>query len=533
MKTMTKRIASMVLAVTMAVVMLASALPTKAFAAAPTGTLTVTSTDAAFSGKEVKIWKMFDMTVAGSGDQKSYGYTIDNDWKQFFIDKSVEFGLSLTSSSTDGEISEAAYSYINNLKKQGDQKVAEFAKVARNWAVDNSIPEDIKTNASDTNPYTATFGNLDYGYYVVSPQAGSTDATRKTDAMLKPVTEDTNTIALKSKYPTVDKTVSTDLDKVNAEIGKKLTFKLTADVPDVSEYNKYQFTFNDTLSKGLTFGEFTEVTIDGQTLNADTDYKAEAGKPDQGTKATSISVKFGTQSGAIYDAKKLFTGKAGKKIVVKYTAYINADAIVGQAIPNSATVDYSTSPDGIQTGTSNPDVTHQYTFGFQLKKTDSADTPLAGAVFELRHKETGAVIELVKVEEGVYRLKLDGDNSSVNEVTTGANGIIKFQGLAAGTYYLVETKAPEGYNKLAKPIKITIADTTADGTTPSWTVAMNDGRGTTGSEGNLPEIQVQNNKGVLLPETGGMGTVIFTVAGIAIIAGGIAWKRSRRAGNDA
>lgn len=533
MKTMTKRIASVALAAIMALTVLVSALPAKAFAAGKNATLTVTSSDAAFAGKEVKIWKMFDMTVAGSGEQKSYGYTIVNGWKQFFIDKNDEFKLGLTSSPTDEEVSEAAYSYIHGLETQGGDKVAEFAKVARDWAVEEPLAVNDKQRASNTDPYTATFNNLAYGYYVVSPQAGSTDATRKTDAMLKPVTEGTNTIVLKSKYPTVDKTVFTGLDKVNAEIGKKLTFKLTADVPDVSEYDKYQFTFKDTLSKGLTFGEFTEVTIDGQTLNADTDYKAEADTPDQGTKATSISVKFGAQSGAIYDAKKLFTDKVGKKIVVKYTAYINADAIVGQAIPNSATVDYSTSPDGIQTGTSNPDVTHQYTFGFQLKKTDSADTPLAGAVFELRHKETGAVIELVKVEEGVYRLKLDGDNGSVNEVTTGANGIIKFQGLAAGTYYLVETKAPEGYNKLAKPIKITIADTTTDGTTPSWTVAMNDGKGDGGSEGNLPEIKVQNNKGALLPETGGMGTVIFTVAGIAIIAGGIAWKRSRRAGNNA
>ena len=157
-----------------------------------------------------------------------------------------------------------------------------------------------------------------------------------------------------------------------------LTFKLmTADVPDVSEYNMYQFTFKDTLSKGLTFGQFTKVTIDDQKLSADTDYKAEAGTPDPVSKATSISVKFGTRSGAIYNAKNLFTGKAGKKIVVEYAAYINADAIVGDPILNSATVDYSTSPDGTQTGTSNPDVTHQYTFGFRLKKTDDKGALLA------------------------------------------------------------------------------------------------------------------------------------------------------------
>lgn len=533
MKTMTKRIASVALAVMMTLTVLVSALPTQAFAAGENATLTVTSTDAAFAGKEVKIWKMFDMTVAGPGEQKSYGYTIVNGWKQFFIDKNDEFKLGLASSPTDEEVSEAAYSYIHGLETQGGDKVAEFAKVARNWAVGKSLPANGTKNASDTNPYTATFENLDYGYYVVSPQAGSTDATRKTDAMLKPVTESTNDITLKPKYPTVDKTVSADQDKVNAEIGKMLTFKLTADVPDVSEYNMYQFTFKDTLSKGLTFGQFTKVTIDDQKLSADTDYKAEAGTPDPVSKATSISVKFGTRSGAIYDAKNLFTGKAGKKIVVEYTAYINADAIVGDPILNSATVDYSTSPDGTQTGTSNPDVTHQYTFGFQLKKTDDKGALLAGAEFELRSEKQGAAIRLVKGEDGTYHPKTAADADFVEKVTTDDTGIIKFKGLAAGTYYLVETKAPEGYNKLAKPIEITIADTTTGVNTPSWTVTMTGGGTGTGTEGTYPEIQVQNNKGALLPETGGMGTVIFTVAGIAIIAGGIAWKRSRRAGNDA
>lgn len=533
MKTMTKRIASVALAAIMALTVLVSALPAKAFAVGENATLTVTSSDAAFAGKEVKIWKMFDMTVAGSGGQKSYGYTIDNDWKQFFIDKSAEFGLSLTSSSTDGEISEAAYTYIHKLEAQGGNIVAEFAKVARNWAVGKSLPDDGTKNASDTNPYTATFGNLDYGYYVVSPQAGSTDATRKTDAMLKPVTESTNDITLKSKYPTVDKTVSTDQDKVNAEIGKMLTFKLTAEVPDVSEYNKYQFTFKDTLSKGLTFGQFTKVTIGDKPLVPDTEYKAEVGVPDQGTKATSISVKFGTQSDGIYDAKNLFADKAGQQIVVEYTAYINADAIVGDPILNSATVEYSTNPDGTGVETSNPDVTHQYTFGFQLKKIDDAGALLAGAEFELRHEEQGAAIKLVKGGDGAYHPKTDVDGNFVEKVVTDDTGIIKFKGLAAETYYLVETKAPEGFNKLAKPIKITIDDTTSDVNAPSWTVTMTGGGTGTGAEGTYPEIEVQNNKGALLPETGGMGTVIFTVAGIAIIAGGIAWKRSRRAGNNA
>lgn len=524
MKTMTKRIASVALAAIMALTVLVSALPAKAFAAGEKATLTVQSSNAAFNGKTVKAWKMFDAKANADGSGATY--TLTTEWEEFF--KSFD-GMSTLEADA---LSQKAYEYVSALDNSA--KKNDFALKAVKWATEKSMAPT-KTSAEAVqsgDKYQATFTGLDFGYYVMSPDVAGTNVER--DAMLvNVIKQNEDTVILKSVFPTVDKTVSTDLDKVNAEIGKELTFKLTADVPDVSEYTAYQFTFKDTLSKGLTFGKFTKVTIDGQKLTADTEYKAEAGKPDQGTKATSVSVKFGTQSGAICDAKNLFTGKAGKKIVVEYTAYINADAIVGQAIANKATVDYSTSPDGTQTGTSNPDVTHQYTFGFQLKKTDDSKTPLAGAVFQLRHTETGDAIDLVKVEEGVYRLKLDGDSSSVNEVTTGANGIIKFQGLAAGTYYLVETKAPEGYNKLAKPIEITIADTTVDGAAPSWTVAMNKGQGVAGSEGNLPEIEVQNNKGILLPETGGMGTVIFTVAGIAIIAGGIAWKRSRRAGSNA
>lgn len=524
MKTMTKRIASVALAAIMALTVLVSALPAKAFAAGEKATLTVQSSNAAFNGKTVKAWKMFDAKANADGSGATY--TLTTEWKEFF--KSFD-GMS----TLEGDaLSQKAYEYVSALDNSA--KKNDFALKAVKWATEKSMAPT-KTSAEAVqsgDKYQATFTGLDFGYYVMSPDVAGTNVER--DAMLVNVIKtNEDTINLKSVFPTVDKTVSTDLDKVNAEIGKELTFKLTADVPDVSEYTAYQFTFKDTLSKGLTFGKFTKVTIDGKQLSADTDYKAEAGKPDEGTKATSISVKFGTQSGAIYDAKNLFTGKAGKKIVVEYTAYINADAIVGDPILNSATVDYSTSPDGTQTGTSNPDVTHQYTFGFQLKKTDDKGALLAGAEFELRSEKQGAAIRLVKGEDGTYHPKTAADADFVEKVTTDDTGIIKFKGLAAGTYYLVETKAPEGYNKLAKPIEITIADTTTGVNTPSWTVTMTGGGTGTGTEGIYPEIKVQNNKGALLPETGGMGTVIFTVAGIAIIAGGIAWKRSRRAGNNA
>lgn len=529
MKTMTKRIASMALAVMMAVVMLASALPTKAFAVGA-GKLTVTSDSAEFANKEVKIWKMFDMTVSGAGtDQESYGYAINSVWKDFFIEKSDEWSLGLTKSSTDEEVSAAAYNYINNLGGKNDVKVTAFAKVARDWAVAKPLDVDGTRNASADAPYTATFSNLEYGYYVVSPATGSTSAGRKTDAMLIPVKDDKATIKLKSEYPTVGKTVDGN-DKINAEIGKELTFTLKAKVPDVSEFDKYQFAFKDTLSKGLTFVAFDSVTIGGVKLEKPRDYTTTNQQPN-GEGKTEIRVDLGTHEGTIYDAKNLFTGKAGQEIVVTYKAYINADAIVGQAIPNNAELDYSNTPDGTQTGTSNPDVTYQYDFGFKLKKTDDTEqkNPLAGAVFQLRHTEMGDPIELVKKSEGAYRPALASDVDKVTEVTTGIDGTIVFEGLAAGDYYLVETAAPEGYNKLAKPIKIMITDTTTNGTNPTWQIKVNEAQNVlNGSSAKLPEVAVENNKGALLPETGGMGTIIFTLVGAAAIGYGIYRKRTAK-----
>ena len=117
-----------------------------------------------------------------------------------------------------------------------------------------------------------------------------------------------------------------------------------------------------------------------------------------------------------------------------------------------------------------------------------------------------------------------------DQVKTDFNGKLQFVGLEQGTYQLVETVAPDGYNKLADPIKVIISATyNPDGRLNQWKADVENGSASNGTH----MIKVENNKGALLPETGGMGTVIFTVAGIAIIAGGIAWKRSRRAGNNA
>lgn len=516
-----------------------------AYAAGNTGTLIVTSSNPEANKKTVSAWRMFDITVSGSDDTASYGYTLRSEWRGFFENNSI-----VLSGDTDAAASKKAYEYVNSLtNKQGNNNdagdLAKFAKKAADWAQTNStgmsgVKLDNATFAGSGKSYRATFNEVPFGYYVVRPASGSTDVNnpiRGTDAMLVPVvsTEPT-TVTLKSEYPTVDKTVQngnegTAGDHASAQVGDKLTFTLTSKVPDVSEYDKYQFSFVDTLSKGLTFNNDVTVQINGQPVKKG-NYNVSTANGADG--ANVVTIELGTQADSIYDAKKLFANNAGQTITVTYTATVNSDAAMnGQDNPNSAHVEYSNDPSTNTTGTSEDDQTHQYTFGFGITKVDgeNTDTKLADAEFELQD-ENGKKIDVIKVQGALiptFRPKFGIETAAAaNTIKTDNNGKLAFVGLKEGTYKLVETKAPEGYNKLTEPIEVVIAaNYDPDGTLTSWTASI---KGTQSPSGST--IQVENKKGTLLPDTGGMGTVLFTVAGVALIALGVVWslKRSKSAG---
>lgn len=533
MKTMTKRIASVALAVMMALTVLVSALPAKAFAAAPTGTLTITSSNKEFKDKTVTAWQMFSATATADG--KGATYTLNDEWVPFF--KTVIGGNMATLDSE--KLSDAAAAYVGALGGGVDDHddVIAFAKKAVEWAKAQKPALSAKretTAKASGDAFVAEFTGLAYGYYVVSPEGGSTDVNtqRGTDAILANVVKDTQDVALKSEYPTVEKTVNGDTH-ADAQIGDTLEFVLTSKVPDMTEYTQgYTFNFIDTLSKGLTLNvDSIKVTIgDNTVLAKDTDYTV-ATTGDNGT-GTTLTI-------AMKDFKGRHSDKTGQAIKVTYTAAINEHAEVGtDDAGNSVKLEYSNDPNTTSKGESLPDKTHGYTFGFNLNKTDGkTHTALAGAKFQLKKKDGNAPIKLIVQQEGdgtlpaiVRPAKLPAEETkAVETVTTPKSGKITFKGLDAGDYQLVETEAPAGYNKLQAPQDIKIVPTydPVTGELTGWTVNAQDSMNTTVT------IEIQNNKGTLLPETGGMGTVIFTVAGIAIIAGGIAWKRSRRAGNNA
>lgn len=501
--------------------------------AADNATLTVSTTDAKFAGKTVNAYKMFSATV--SGDGKAVSYTLTDEWKPFFKDSTAS-GLTDV---TDANVNDKANDYVSKLT--GNDLVA-FATKASNWAqakannIKTAATATVSTGATNGN-YTATFNGLDYGYYVVAVPGATLANASGQYATLVSVDRTNVTANIKGDLPTVDKKVQvggTGKDATDAKIGDTLTFTLTSTIPDMSAYDTYTFNFKDTLSKGLTFERVTSVTVDGVAapLTVGTDYTV-----------TTPTAPDNTLTVAMNDFKNKQQANAGKKITVTYTATLNENAVVGGAgNTNSAKIQYSNDPSTNGTGESEPSKVRVFTYGFTVDKYtgdkyDNAATRLAGAEFTLAPKG-GSAISFVQVSAGdkttnaVYRVATDAEQASATTtIITPANGKVVFHGLKSGEYTLTETKAPAGYNKLASAIGVEVNGKN-DGTEAMGATVIikyNNNNGSvydqTASNGVIP---VQNKSGAILPGTGGMGTIAFTVIGVLVIALGVAWTLKRK-----
>lgn len=499
--------------------------------AADNATLTVSTTDAKFAGKTVNAYKMFSATV--SGDGKAVSYTLTDEWKPFFMNPAAS-GLTGTDV-TDENVSDKAYDYVSGLKNNANALVA-FATKASNWAqtktnnIKTGVTTTVSTVAAD-GKYTATFTGLDYGYYVVAVPGATLANASGQYATLVSVDSPTVDTTIKGNLPTVVKKVNGE-SATSAKIGDTLTFTLTSTIPDMSAYDTYTFNFKDTLSKGLTFGQVDSVKVGDTTLTKDTDYTVTTSTVSDSTLLTVTMLNF----------KDKQQTNAGKTITVTYKATLNKDAVVGgHGNTNSATIQYSNNPSAGGTGDSEPSKVRVFTYGFTVDKYtgdkyNDAATRLAGAEFTLAPKN-GAAISFVKVaagsatENAVYRVAKAGETGATTTITTPANGKVVFQGLKNGEYTLTETKAPAGYNKLASAIgvKVNGQNDGTDTTNATVTITYNNDNGSsynqTASNGVIP---VQNKSGAILPGTGGMGTIAFTVIGVLVIALGVAWTLKRK-----
>ena len=552
MKVNFKRVATAALAVAMSL-----SLNVSAFAAAGTVVGNQDLTVNQQAGKDVTIVRMFTATVteADTEDQYDYAsYTLDTCWAEFFTAEEDAGGVGLTVGEGDS-VSEVA---VDHIKELNDTEMAELADLAQAWYRDHSadFADAVKkTKEVEENQTSVVFTELTTGYYLVFPEMGSTgEEKRGTDAILVNVPSNKNgvTVTLKSTYPTVDKTVDTDKDTINkfepdgtANVGDTVTFKLETTITDLSDFDKYRLAFVDELSEGLTYvdgsvkvyylkggtGELSQ----GEQLTKDTHYTV--------TKTPGLKIELTDVLGKTSGIEGI---KAGDKIGVTYDATINSNAITEvDYVNNKVHLDYSNNPNGDGHGTSTPDESKVYIYDFTIDKYTMVPSGepegepqkenLSGAVFELKKekRESAEPIKLIAVsdqENTTYRVatpdEIESGTGIVTQVTTPDSGQITIDGLEAGTYYLYEVTAPTGYNKLANPIEVKINVTDGDYDNAVITV---DGKENVGDN---TTVGVLNKKGIELPETGSIGTIGLTVAGVAIVLLGVFAPRKKKKSNQ-
>lgn len=317
-------------------------------------------------------------------------------------------------------------------------------------------------------------------------------------------------VTVKASSLTLEKTA----DEAQAAVGDTVTYTLVAAVPQypANATNK-GYILSDKLPNGLTLGAVTVqgVAADGQeTLLTDgthyTQTTQDAARPDAANTPVSFKLEF------IYNQISSYSS-----IKVTYTATVNKDAVVTDGNINNAYLDYNNDPYGDATWQTVADEKTVYTYGIQVKKTDGADKPLSGAQFTLStDKEGTQTINFVADANGVYH-KAEAGETGAATVAVDGEGNLTLSGLDVGTYYLTETKAPGGYNKLSAPIEITITDAKNAAGDAAPDGIVDDEGATTG----YVQATVVNTQGFVLPTTGGMGTALFTIAGVVLMGASV------------
>ena len=540
MKVNFKRVATAALAVAMSL-----SLSVPAFAAGNGGNKTLTVTGDTLDNKKVYAVQMFDARVTEGANNTFDNYELVNaeKWLEFFTAGTGAGGMGLTDQDKDSDTdADDARAYLEKLASESAE-VKAFADKAQAWVRGHA--GDFEVIASDSEDSAVadkeTFTGLKPGYYLVFPEMGSTgNGKRGTDAMLVNVPTDGNAEwAMKSTFPTVEKTVEDNNDNTtgdgangSAQVGDTVTFTLTSKVPDMSDYNKFYFAFNDTLSNGLKFvADSVEVTI-GSVADEALQAYYKVTEPSEGN--NELVVKFENLKGV----SGIQTGDA---ITVTYQAVITEAATTINPATNEVEVEYSNDPNDTTHGTSTPDISKVYTYDIDVNKFADGVNDLAGAEFVLSTSDTApteeqikgeyanynGLVKLFKVNDNSYRVAKPDDTPKENSFLTTNSGDINIAGLEAGTYYLHEVKAPDGYNKLKAPVKIVI--TIDDMETGNATITVNDGD----ASGDGTTVDVENKKGIELPETGSIGTIGLTALGVVVVVAGLfAFPRKKKTRQD-
>ena len=511
-----KRIMALMLAAIMMMAMSVTAFAAEGATGTHTLTVNVKSTEPAqdLKGQTINLYKLFDVTESGTTESKNYAYTVNTETGYKDAIKSA-LGTSF-SGTTDEEYAAAVLAL-----KDTDGAVQKFANDFTAEALTKNLSATANSGKiTEENKTSYTFNNLAAGYYLVYVTGG-----KEIQSSLVTVDETTNTVNLKTEAPSIEKTA----DKTTVNIGDVVTYNVKGVIPDTTGYDQYQYIIHDELSTGLDFVNDTTGTALGEaatTVNVKVAFGADV--TDEGTAPTTATLDSTNKRKMSLDLSEWVRANQtnkGKEFTVTYYAKVNKDAVVTEK--NKAQLEYGNKPGETTTTTPSEAKTPTYPLDILKTKKDS-NVKLAGAKFSLYTSEADA-------KNGTNPIKVTGNNGNYvvdsNSTTTEFESVenieekgynLRVNGLAEGTYYLVETKAPDGYNKLTAPVVIKITKST-DTDVNNWTISKD---GTVETD---KIIDIENSTGSLLPSTGGRGAIAFAVIAALLVFGvAVSFIRDKR-----
>lgn len=446
----------------------------------------------------INLYKLFDVTESDStttSGTTNYAYTVNESYKS-----TLASVLSIPENSTNEQIVQA----VTALGESNNAKVQKFANDFTAEALKKSLTATTNSGKlGNVNSYE--FTRLDAGYYLVYVTGG-----KEIQSSLVTVDATTKKVELKTEAPSIEKTAN----QTTVNIGDVVTYTVKGSIPDTTGYSEYVYKIHDELSTGLDFVNDADGTaVSGNAVKVAVAF-IDQGVTNGGQAPATATLDPTNKRIMNLDLSEWVRANQennkGKEFTVTYYAKVNKDAVVIEK--NKAQLEYGNKPGETTTTTPSEAKTPTYPLDInKIKKGANPEEKLAGAKFKLYRNETDAKTDknaiTVSGSKGNYVVDPTSTTTEFESVKSieGKGYNLHVNGLEAKDYWLVETKAPDGFNKLTDPIKVTI---TKDGDT-NWTVKKNDVL----EDDKI--IDVENSTGSLLPSTGGAGVIVF--AGIAIL----------------